>query len=159
MFTLKRKQARGREMNRVSAKIAAVLLACCVLTTAGVSAADDAFRSAAGGLRIKDLQLGQGPAAVHGQVATIHFVGWIDEQGVRGRELYNSKARGEPVSFVVGTDGVMQGWNEGVLGMKPGGKRMLLVPPGMAYGKRKVEGVPANTSLMFRIELIAVENQ
>lgn len=159
MFTLKRKQAKGREMNRAHAKITVVLLALCVLMTAGVSAADDAFRSAAGGLRIKDLQLGQGPAAVDGQVATIHFVGWIDEHGVRGRELYNSRSRGEPVSFVVGTDGVMQGWNEGVLGMKPGGKRMLLVPPGMAYGKRKVEGVPENASLMFRIELIAVENQ
>jgi FKBP-type peptidyl-prolyl cis-trans isomerase len=137
----------------------AVMLALFLLTTAGAWAVDDAFRSAAGGLRVKDLQLGQGPAAVTGQVATIHFVGWIDEHGVRGRELYNSRARGEPVSFVIGTDGVMQGWNEGVLGMKPGGKRMLLVPPGMAYGKRKVEGVPDNASLMFRIELIKLEEQ
>lgn len=122
--------------------------------TAGASVADESFRSAPGGLRIKDLQLGQGPEAVSGQIATIHFVGWIDENGARGREIYNSRTRNQPVSFVIGTDGVMQGWNEGVLGMKQGGKRMLLVPPGLAYGAREVEGVPGNASLMFRIELL-----
>ena len=64
-----------------------------------------------------------------------------------------------PVSFVIGTDGVMKGWNEGVLGMKPGGKRMLLVLPGMAYGAREIEGVaPENASLMFRIELLKLED-
>lgn len=141
-----------------SRKVALALLFCAV-SMAGAWAADEAFRSAAGGLRIKDLQPGQGAGAVTGQVATIHFVGWIDEHGVRGREIYNSRAQGQPVSFVIGTDGVMQGWNEGVLGMQAGGKRMLLVPPGMAYGKRKVEGVvPENASLMFRIELIRLED-
>jgi FKBP-type peptidyl-prolyl cis-trans isomerase len=139
-------------------KFALVLLLCSASITSAL-AADQAFRSAAGGLKIKDLQMGQGSGAVTGQVATIHFVGWIDEQGARGREIYNSRAQGQPVSFVIGTDGVMQGWNEGVLGMKPGGKRMLLVPPGMAYGKRKVEGVvPENASLMFRIELIELKD-
>ena len=120
--------------------------------------ADQTFRAAAGGMRIKDLQTGQGATAEYGQVATIHFVGWIDEKGVRGREIYNSRNQGQPVSFVIGTDGVMQGWNEGVLGMQAGGKRMLLVPPGMAWGARAIEGVvPANTSMMFRFELISLE--
>jgi FKBP-type peptidyl-prolyl cis-trans isomerase FkpA len=92
-------------------------------------------------------------------VATIHFIGWLDEQGARGREIYNSRAEGRPVSFVIGTDGVMQGWNEGVIGMKPGGARMLLVPPGLAYGDRAIDGViPANAALMFRIELIRLED-
>jgi len=121
--------------------------------------ADEAFQAGVGGLRFKDLQLGQGPAAVAGQVATIHFVGWIDENGTRGKEIYNSRKQGQPVSFVVGTDGVMQGWNEGVIGMKPGGKRMLLVPPSMAWGARAIDGVvPANTPMMFRIELISLKN-
>lgn len=140
----------------ISKKLTLALLLCATLT--GAWAADTAFRSAAGGLMIKDLQLGQGSGAVAGQVATIHFIGWIDDNGARGREIYNSRAQGRPVSFVIGTDGVMQGWNVGVLGMKPGGKRMLLVPPGMAYGARKVEGVvPENASLMFRIELLSLE--
>ena len=138
--------------------ILALLLFFAASVTA-VWANDTAFRSGPGGLRIKDIQTGQGQPATTGQVATIHFVGWIDEQGTRGRELYNTRAEGKPVSFVIGTDGVMAGWNEGVLGMRPGGKRMLLVPPGMAYGQRGVEGiVPENSSLMFRIELIGLRD-
>lgn len=139
-------------------KIASLAFLVCIGSAVAL-AADDAFRSAAGGMMIKDLQPGQGAAAVEGQVATIHFIGWIDDRGTRGEEIYNSRAQGRPVSFVIGTDGVMPAWNEGVLGMKPGGKRMLLVPPGMAYGNRSVDGVvPENASLMFRIELIALED-
>ena len=135
-----------------------LLISLAIVTS--VPAADQAFRSGPGGLRIKDVQQGDGAAAAIGQIATIHFVGWIDDQGRRGREIFNSRTqRGEPVSFVIGTDGVMQGWNEGVLGMKVGGKRTLLVPPGMAYGNREIEGiVPANASLMFHIELISLED-
>ena len=121
--------------------------------------ADEAFRAGPGGLRLQDLALGVGVEAQAGMVATIHFIGWLDEQGARGREIYNSRAEGRPVSFVIGTDGVMQGWNEGVIGMQPGGARMLLVPPGLAYGDRAIDGViPANASLMFRIELIRLED-
>lgn len=120
--------------------------------------AEEAFRAGPGGLRLKDLQLGEGAAAQTGMVATIHFIGWLDDNGARGREIYNSRAEGRPVSFVIGTDGVMQGWNEGVIGMQPGGARMLLVPPGLAYGNRAVEGVvPANAAMMFRIELLRLE--
>ena len=146
-------------MKFATARTNLLLLAFSLCAAASVLAADNAFRSAAGGVMIKDLQMGQGPGAVAGQVATMHFIGWIDEKGARGREIYNSRAQGRPVSFVIGDDGVMQGWNEGVLGMRPGGARMLLVPPGMAYGKRQVdEAIPANASLMFRIELIALED-
>jgi len=160
MFTLTGNKARGNNMKMATAKKLILALLICIGTIASTWAADEPFRNAAGGLRIKDLQLGQGTAAESGQVATIHFVGWIDEQGARGREIYNTRRqRGQPVSFVIGTDGVMQGWNEGIKGMKPGGKRMLLVPPGMAYGKRSVDGVvPENASLMFRMELIGLEN-
>lgn len=126
--------------------------------TAGTWAEEAAFQAGPGGLRFKDLQVGQGPAAVAGQVATIHFVGWIDEHGARGREIYNSRNQGQPVSFVIGTEGVMQGWNEGVIGMQAGGARMLLVPPSMAWGGRQIDDVvPANAAMMFRIELIKLE--
>ena len=146
-------------MKYATARTFVLALVLCSFAAASVLAADNAFRSAAGGVMIKDLQIGQGPGAVTGQVATIHFIGWIDEQGARGREIYNTRAEGRPVSFVIGTDGVLQGWNEGVLGMQPGGKRMLLVPPGMAYGARQIENtIPANASLMFRIELIDLED-
>ena len=69
------------------------------------------------------------------------------------------RSQGRPVSFVIGTDGVMPGWNEGVVGMKPGGSRMLLLPPAMAFGERQVEEVvPANAPMMFRIELVSLED-
>lgn len=134
------------------------LLLCALPGAPGAAIADESFRAGADGLRLKDLQLGEGPEARPGMVATIHFIGWLDEQGARGREIYNSRAAGREVSFVIGTDGVMQGWNEGVIGMQPGGARMLLVPPGLAYGDRAIDGViPPNASLMFRIELIRLE--
>lgn len=137
------------------------LLAVIVLSLLAASSvqAESPFRDAAGGMKVKDLQQGVGVGAVEGQVALIHFIGWIDEGGIRGRELYNTYREGQPVSFMIGTSGVMPGWNEGVLGMKQGGKRMLLVPPGMAYGSRAIEGVvPANTSLMFRFELVELRD-
>jgi FKBP-type peptidyl-prolyl cis-trans isomerase len=121
--------------------------------------ADDAFRAGPGGMRLKDLQVGQGIAAQQGMVATVHFIGWLDENGVRGREIYNSRSQGRPVSFVIGTDGVMPGWNGGVIGMKPGGSRLLLLPPAMAFGERQVEEVvPANAPMMFRIELLSLDD-
>ncbi len=147
-------------MKRISKSLLLPFFGCLFMLASGslAWAADEAFREGPGGLRIKDLQLGQGTAAETGQVATIHFIGWIDEQGARGREVFNSRNQGQPVSFVIGTEGVMQGWNEGVIGMKPGGKRMLLIPPAMAYGARQIEDVvPANAAMMFRIELIRLE--
>ena len=135
------------------------LLLATLLAASAALGADQAFRAGPGGLRLQDLAVGAGPVAQPGMVATIHFIGWLDEQGARGREIYNSRAEGRPVSFVIGTDGVMQGWNEGVIGMQAGGARMLLVPPGLAYGDRAIDGViPANASLMFRIELIRLES-
>ena len=122
------------------------------------SAQAEGFRTAAGGMKVKDLQLGSGEVATAGMIATIHFIGWLDDLGAQGREIYNSRNRGEPVSFVIGTDKVMAAWNEGVLGMQPGGRRMLLVPPGMAYGNRAIEDViPANASMIFNIELLSLE--
>lgn len=130
-----------------------------LLTLPAAAGAEEAFRAGSDGLRLKDLQLGQGPEAQAGMVATVHFIGWLDERGARGREIYNSRAEGHEVSFVIGTDGVMQGWNQGVIGMRPGGARMLLVPPGLAYGNRSIEGViPANAAMMFRIELLRLED-
>lgn len=136
-----------------------MLLTLLALTAPLVGLADQAFRAGPGGLRVKDLQTGQGPVAETGMVATIHFIGWLDEDGARGREIYNSRAQGRPVSYVIGTDGVMEAWNAGVVGMRPGGARMLLVPPSMAFGKRSVEDViPPDAPMLFRIELIRLEN-
>jgi len=119
---------------------------------------DAAFRAGPDGLRIKELQIGQGMEAQEGMLATIHFIGWLDQDGARGREIYNTRAEARPVSFVIGTDKVMPAWNAGVVGMRVGGTRMLLVPPAMAYGNRGVDDIiPPNASLMLRIELLSLE--
>jgi len=132
----------------------AMLLA--VGTVSSVQA--EGFTTAAGGMKIKDLKVGTGEAAAEGMVATIHFIGWLDDAGAQGREIYNSRNSGEPVSFVIGTDKVMPAWNEGVKGMQVGGRRMLLIPPGMAYGNRAInEVIPANAALRMTLELISLE--
>lgn len=119
--------------------------------------ANNQFIQTASGLEYKDLKIGNGPEARLEKTATIHFVGWLSDNGQRGKEIYNSRKEKEPVSFVIGTYQVMQGWNEGVIGMKTGGMRMLRLPPGLAYGAKAIDNVvPAHASLIFIIELLEV---
>ena len=133
--------------------IGAILL---VLTLANTASAKS-FISLSSGLEYKDLKVGSGSEAQLGDIAHIHFVGWVDEKGQRGREIYNSRMKQEPVSFVIGTDKVMQGWNEGVVGMRAGGTRLLRIPPELGYGDKAVEDiVPANVYLQFIIELLEI---
>jgi len=110
------------------------------------------------GTRYRDLQQGSGETAAPGDVATMHFIGWLDDAGKKGREFYNSHSQGGPLSFVIGTEKVMPGWNDGIIGMQPGGKRLLLLPAALGYGARGVQGiVPPNASLIFVIELLDLE--
>ena len=124
----------------------------------GLLVAGDAFLTTERGARYKDLKPGAGEYVEMDDVVTIHFVGWLDDKGNKGREIYNSRRDGNPVSFVVGTERVMPGWTDGVLGMRPGGKRLLMLPPELGYGARSVEDViPPNAPLIFVIELVDLE--
>lgn len=124
----------------------------------GLLSAGEAFLTTEQGARYKDLKPGAGETVETGDVVTMHFVGWLDASGAKGREIYNSRRDGNPVSFVVGTDRVMPGWNDGVIGMRPGGKRLLMLPPALAYGSRSVEDViPPNARLIFLVEVLALE--
>jgi peptidylprolyl isomerase len=110
------------------------------------------------GARYRDLQPGSGEIAAPGDIATMHFTGWLDDSGRKGREIYDSRSQGTPVSFVIGTDRVMPGWNDGIVGMQPGGRRLLFLPPALGYGARGVQDiVPPNASLIFIIELLGLE--
>jgi len=135
------------------------LLILVALLSAGLVVAD-AFQMTPKGVQYKDLKPGSGEAATVGDVATIQFTGWLDDAGKKGKEFYNSRQQDGPVAFVIGTERVMQGWNEGVIGMRPGGKRLLRVPPSLGYGSREIEGIiPANARLIFIIELLDLEKQ
>lgn len=116
------------------------------------------FQTTPGGLQYRDLQPGSGPAVTQGDVAEIHFIIWLDENGARGRQIASTRERGRPLSFVVGTDRVMEGWNQGVIGMRVGGRRLLMIPPDLAFGDRAVEDViPPRAFLIMIVELIGLE--
>ena len=134
-----------------------ILLLILLFDSATNLSANNQFIQTVSGLEYKDLKIGNGPEARLDKTATIHFVGWLSDNGQRGKEIYNSRKEREPVSFVIGTDQVMQGWNEGVVGMKAGGIRMLRLPPGLAYGAKDIDNVvPAHASLIFIIELLEI---
>jgi len=123
------------------------------------AAAEGAFVSTPSGLEYKDFKVGRGKKAEGGDTAVIHFVGWLSDGERQGKEIFNSrKQKKEPVSFVIGTDGVMSAWNEGVLGMQPGGRRLLRIPPHLGYGaKGVVDVVPPHAPLIFIIELLELK--
>ena len=105
-------------------------------------------------LVITDIVAGSGAEAVPGSMVTVHYVGALPD----GTVFDASTNRGEPFTFQLGAGQVIRGWDEGVAGMKVGGKRRLVIPPGMAYGAQAVGGViPANATLLFEVELLAVQ--
>ena len=128
-----------------------LLLFCAGLAQAG------GFQQTSGGGLYKDLKTGDGAMAEVGDVATIHFIGWLDNNGIKGREFINTRKHNRTVSFVIGTDKVMPGWNEGIIGMQPGGKRLIKLPPELGYGSKGVQGkVPPNARLILMIELVGL---
>jgi ketosteroid isomerase-like protein len=107
----------------------------------------------ADGLRIEDLVDGTGQAAMYGQKLTVHYTGWLSN----GQKFDSSLDRGQPFEFVLGQGRVIKGWEEGLLGMKVGGKRRLTIPPALGYGARGAgSAVPPNATLIFEVELLGV---
>ncbi|MBA1200887.1 FKBP-type peptidyl-prolyl cis-trans isomerase [Pseudomonas capeferrum] len=103
-------------------------------------------------LQIIDIQKGDGKTAVKGALITTQYTGWLDD----GSEFDSSWSRGKPFQCVIGTGRVIKGWDQGILGMKVGGKRKLLVPAHLGYGERTMGRIPANADLTFEIELLEV---
>ena len=107
----------------------------------------------ASGLIIDDLVVGDGAAASAGQKVTVHYTGWL----TNGTKFDSSKDRNDPFDFPLGAGRVIKGWDEGVAGMKVGGKRKLTTPPALGYGPRGAGGViPPNATLVFEVELLGV---
>lgn len=105
------------------------------------------------GLKYVDLVVGTGREAAVGNLATVHYTGWL----TNGKKFDSSVDRREPFSFPLGGGKVIRGWDEGVVGMKVGGKRKLTIPPQLGYGARGAGGViPPNATLVFDVELLEV---
>jgi FKBP-type peptidyl-prolyl cis-trans isomerase FkpA len=113
----------------------------------------------ASGLQFEELAPGDGEQAAAGHLVRVHYTGWLrNPDGSQGRKFDSSVDRGEAFSFQLGAGRVIRGWDEGVAGMKIGGKRRLVIPPGLAYGSRGAGGViPPDSTLIFDVELLGVE--
>jgi FKBP-type peptidyl-prolyl cis-trans isomerase FkpA len=105
------------------------------------------------GLKYEDLSEGEGDLAVSGQQVSVHYTGWL----LDGEKFDSSVDRNQPFEFALGKGMVIRGWDEGVAGMRVGGKRRLTIPPQLGYGSRGAGGViPPNATLVFDVELLAI---
>ena len=110
------------------------------------------------GLKYTDTTVGTGAEATSGKRVSVHYTGWLYENGQKGKKFDSSLDRGQPFAFPLGGGQVIRGWDEGVAGMKVGGKRTLIIPPELGYGARGAGGViPPNATLTFDVELLNVQ--
>ncbi len=109
-----------------------------------------------GGTYIEDLEAGTGAEAHSGQTVTVHYTGWLFPGEERGKK-FDSSRDGKPFSFALGAGEVIKGWDDGVVGMKVGGVRELIIPPEAGYGAEGSDPIPPNAWLIFEVELLAVE--
>lgn len=105
------------------------------------------------GLQYRDDAVGQGQVAQAGQVVVVHYTGWLTD----GTKFDSSYDHGKPFEFPLGGGQVIRGWDEGVAGMKVGGKRRLFVPPELGYGARDMGQIPPNSALVFDVELLGIK--
>ena len=98
------------------------------------------------------------PQPTAGSVVTVHYTGWLEENGKEGKKFDSSVDRGTPFNFTVGVGQVIKGWDEGVMLMKVGEKRRLIIPPHLGYGEHGIGGIiPGNATLIFDVELLGIK--
>ena len=134
---------------------AVVAMAACMAWTCG-----DSPTSPVKSLEKIDVVVGTGTEATTGKSVTVHYTGWIYEENTadhHGDKFDSSVDRGEPYTFQLGVTRVIQGWQQGVPGMRVGGRRTLIIPPHLAYGSSGNGPIPPNAALIFDIELVNVQ--
>jgi peptidylprolyl isomerase len=115
---------------------------------------DDAYTTTAQGVKVADLVVGDGPSPMPGQLVVVHYTGWLEDGG----KFDSSLDRGEPFSFNIGMGQVIAGWDLGLVGMKVGGKRQLVIPPELGYGADGAGNViPPDATLIFEVELLELK--
>jgi FKBP-type peptidyl-prolyl cis-trans isomerase len=109
-------------------------------------------------LKIIDVKVGSGAVAKAGEQVTVHYTGWLYQNGARGKKFDSSVDRGQPFAFGLGAGNVIPGWDQGVAGMKVGGKRTLIIPPDLGYGAGGTPDgtIPPGATLIFDVELLKV---
>lgn len=104
-------------------------------------------------LIVNDVRKGKGETVQNGDTVTVHYIGRLQD----GTQFYNTYLKGDSFTFKVGEGKVIDGWDQGVVGMQVGGERILVVPPHMAYGDQEIGPIPPNSPLVFAIELLSIE--
>ncbi len=141
-------------------QICVTVFCACFLAACGGKPAD-VPSSAAHSLEILELQPGAGAALAAGQSAVVQYTGWLYEATARdtkGKQFDSSSNSGQPFRFTVGAGQVIKGWDQGVLGMKVGGRRRLTIPAELAYGDSGAGGViPPGATLVFDVDLVGIE--
>ena len=141
--------------------VTALWLSSSLLITHSLRAEEKAMDEKITALTIVDNKVGEGKEAQSGSTVSVDYTGWLYDPSApdkKGKKFDSSLDRGDPFSFVLGRGTVIRGWDEGVKGMKEDGKRTLIIPPDMAYGKRGAGGViPPDATLLFDVELISVK--
>lgn len=138
-------------MKRIVVLIVMGVLMCATNVMADMVATDS-------GLRYEDHKVGEGAAAVSGKTVDVHYTGWLNDGDKTGKKFDSSVDRGRPFSFPLGARRVIKGWDEGVAGMKVGGKRTLYIPANLGYGARGAgRAIPPNADLIFDVELLGVK--
>jgi len=113
------------------------------------------MQTTASGLQYDDVVVGSGKRAEAGRTVSVHYTGWLYEDGAKGAKFDSSKDRNDPFEFELGGGMVIRGWDEGVQGMQEGGTHVLVIPPALGYGARGAGGaIPPNATLMFQVELL-----
>ena len=143
-----------RSISLLACIVAVALLSACRGGETGPSSMDIPT------LRVLDRTVGTGPDATNGRLVTVHYTGWLYSDTAadnKGAQFDSSRDRNQPFSFVLGTGNVIQGWHQGVLGMRVGGTRTLQIPSNLAYGSSGRGSIPPNSALVFDIELLGVQ--
>jgi FKBP-type peptidyl-prolyl cis-trans isomerase len=143
---------------RFACAVLALAIAAAVPLLGRVDAATNQVIEMPNGLKYTDTKTGDGATATPGNKVSVHYTGWLYNNGAKGAKFDSSVDRGQPFQFTLGAHQVIAGWDEGVAGMKVGGKRTLIIPPELGYGARGAGGViPPNATLMFDVELFGVQ--
>jgi FKBP-type peptidyl-prolyl cis-trans isomerase len=143
---------------RFACAVLALAIAAAVPPLGRVDAADNQVIEMPNGLKYTDTKTGDGAIAAAGNKVSVHYTGWLYKNDAKGAKFDSSVDRGQPFQFTLGAHQVIAGWDQGVAGMKVGGKRTLIIPPELGYGARGAGGViPANATLIFDVELLGVQ--
>src|SRR5215471_17747151 len=134
-----------------------ILILMTVLMVTITAAGQEKMTTTKSGLQYIDQKVGSGDVAMKGNTVSVHYTGWFYTEGKRGMKFDSSLDRKMPFEFKLGARQVIPGWDEGVEGMKVGGKRELIIPPDLGYGPRGMPGIiPPNSTLNFEVELLKV---